>query len=161
MALTKNINYLTPSNFKLTLDHEHYANTEFFVQSFEHPSVSVAVATNYSSPRAMLPVAGDKINFSDLSITIFVDEDMNSYHEMFDWLTRIVTENNTVDRSENIPTYLDMTLSVLTSKNNVGKTIKYKNCILTDLSGLSFEPSNTEGHISFTASFKFSEFIII
>lgn len=160
-SLTGNKNLLTPSNFKMSLDHEYYHNVEFFLKSFDHPAVSVPAA-NFASPRANIPMAGDTITFSDLTLNVLVNEDMDSYKELYYWLIRHVNEKENMERTEDkIPTSSDMIVSILSSKNNVLAKIKYKNAIITDVSGISFESSSQESQLSFTASFRYSEFEII
>lgn len=117
MALTDNLNYLSPSNFKLTLEHEHYANTQFFVHSFDHPAVSVTPA-NLPTPRITVPMAGDTISYGDLTITLLIDENMIGYEELYKWLLRNINEKQSNDSMtpDEIPTQMDMKLSILTSK---------------------------------------------
>lgn len=161
MALTSNVNFLSPTNFKMSIDNEMFANTSFFLSSFTHPAASVEVATGFSSPRAMIPTVGDKIVYSDLQANVLLDEDMNSYTEMYNWLLRSVNENHNITTNNRAHTYTDVTLHVLSSKNNTTQTIKYYDCILTQLGNINFEVVSTEAYLTFPVTFRYSHFELL
>jgi hypothetical protein len=105
---------------------------------------------------------GDKLTFGELSANIILDENMNSYLEMYNWMKRIVENPNTnpLDTTS-IPTFADITVSVLTSHNNTNRSIKYVDCVPTLLGDVSFETTTGDiQYISFPVSFRFSYFEI-
>ena len=71
------------------------------------------------------PVAADTIEYSDLGISLILDEDMISYKEMQDWMQR------TVDSSEDLSH--DITVIILTSHNNANIKIRYEGCLPTQI----------------------------
>lgn len=165
MSLTSNMNFLSPTNFKLTIDIENYKNLSYFVQSFNHPSVSIpAVPVQYK--RAKLNMAGDKLEFADLQINILLDEDMEAYTELYQWAERLVNEEqkDTNDRIRfgAIPTFADITLNILSSKNNVNKQIRYKDCVLTNIGDVTFEVNaGGDTFLTLPATFSFSTFELL
>jgi len=162
--LTTNLNYLQPTGFKLVIDRTRYPNMEYFVQSVSHPGASVAPLELPVRRITSVPLAGDKITFTEVSFSIILDENMTSYTEMFEWMNRIVNDGqvSSGERAGKIPTYADITLHVLSSHNNTTKKIKYTDCVPTSLGNIEF--TSTQGdvtYLTFDASFRFSQFEII
>jgi hypothetical protein len=156
-----NINYLQPNAFKLTIDRKNFPNLEFFAQSVLHPDTSLTAAELPHLRVANVPFAGDTLRFGELSALIILDENMNSYIEMYNWITRIVQQDykSPLNRTSEIPpTSADITVSILSSHNNVTRQIKYKDCIPTGLGNISFESTTTESFITYPANFRFSYF---
>jgi hypothetical protein len=157
-----NLNYLQPSAFKLTIDRKHYANLEFFCQTVLHPSLSVNSMEVPYRNISSVPFAGDKLTFTELTCIIIVDENLNSYTEMFNWMNRMVqtNESRALDRTSTVPpTYSDITLSILSSHNNTTRTIRYTDCVPTSLGDMSLESTSGDvQYITFPATFRFTTF---
>jgi hypothetical protein len=62
----------------------------------------------------------------------------------------------------NPPTYADITLSILSSHNNLTKQVRYIDCVPTSLGDIVFEStaSGTE-FIVFSSSFRFNYFELV
>jgi hypothetical protein len=109
-----------------------------------------------------IPFAGDKLTFTELTCMIIVDENLNSYTEMYNWMNRLVEQNETVpsNRLATVPpSTADMTLSILSSHNNTVRTIRYLDCLPIALGDMTLE--STAGdvqYITFPATFRFSTF---
>lgn len=159
------INYLQPTAFKLTIDRRHYANLEFFAQTILHPSLNTNAAEMAYKQVGSIPFAGDKLTFTELTCIIIIDEEMNAYTEMYNWMHRLV-KSGEVSPSEAIrtneaPTYADIKLSVLSSHNNPVRTITYKDAIPTSLGDVVLESTAGDTqYITFPATFRFSHFEI-
>lgn len=163
MALTTNRNYLQPTGFKFIIERTNYPNLEYFAQSIVHPGASVQ-PLELPNPRIVgIPLAGDKINYGEMSAEIILDEDMNSYKEMQSWLERIIADGHVEDsfQGNKIPTASDITVLVLSSHNNSNVEIKYNDCIPTNLSSITLA-SNVQdvAFLTFTVSFRFASFVI-
>jgi len=162
-SLTSNVNYLQPTGFRINIDRRRYPNLEYFVQSIAHPSLDVTPVELPVSRLTSIPLIGDSIKFGNVDFTILLDENMKSYEEMFEWMQRGVNEGqvSAENRRNGIPTYSDITLSILSSHNNINKSIIYRDCIPTNLGGVSFvSNSGDAAFLTFTASFRFSQFEI-
>lgn len=159
--MAENNNFLQPSGFTISISRENYPKLEFFAQAVSHPSVDVA-ATDMSVRRARIPYAGDTVQFGPLDITFLVDENMESYIEMFDWMRRLVNQNQTpVGDDSNIPTEADIIVSVLTSHNNPNRRIKYYNCVPESVTGIELNTqSGAEIPLTFNVSFRCTAFEI-
>lgn len=162
-TLTTNLNYLQPTAFKLSIDRKNYPNLEFFAQTVSHPSMSLTVA-DLPFRRTNIHLAGDKLTFDELSATIILDEDMKSYIEMYNWMERLVEQNNrpATKRLEDLPpTSADITLSVLSSHNNSNRKISYADCMPTSLGNINFEATVSDvQYLTFPVTFRFTYFTI-
>ena len=157
-----NINYLQPTAFNLSIDRKNFANLQFFCQTVLHPSLNVnSVEMPYKHISAV-PFAGDKLTFTELTVIIIVDENLNAYTEMYNWMQRLVQTNErrpTERRDNQPPTYCDMTLNILSSHNNTTRKIKYYDCIPTSLGDMTLESTTGDVQfITFPATFRFSHF---
>lgn len=161
MALTQNLNYLQPTGFRILVDSIRFSNFVFFAQSVTHPDLTTSAAEvryrNYSS----VPQIPDTFTYGELNMNVIVDEDMNSYTEIFNWMKTNV-ENNVRGPEEENSSYADLLLTILSSKNNLNKKIKYVNCFPTNIGSINLE-SNLEGGtptITFPVSFRYTYFTI-
>jgi len=152
--LTTNKNFLQPTGFRVVINREEYPNLEYFAQSVNHPGASVN-PTEISIPRlSQLPLQGDKLTYTELSINLIIDEDMESYKEMQKWMEESVETLDDISA--------DITVLILTSHNNKNIEIRYKNCIPTNIG--AFELNSTTGDttlMTFDATFRFSHFEIV
>jgi hypothetical protein len=163
--LTTNINYLQPTGFKVVIDRKKFGNLEFFAQSIDHPNVSISAA-DIPFRRANLHIAGDKLTYGELSANIIIDESMSAYTEMYDWVKRLVEEENTtkydVRLTGNPTTDIDISVIVLSSNNNAVKTIKYVGCVPVDIGSVRFESTASDiQYLTFPVTFKFTYFEIV
>jgi len=163
--LTNNVNFLQPSGFKLTVDRKNYPNLEFFAQSVVHPGISTN-APDVSFRGTVLPSTPESLTFNPLSVTMLLDEDMNSYTEVQDWLYRMVNSNDVSSldaaRDNGIPSKSDIVVSILSSANNVNKQIKYYDAFPIDLGDVSLEVvAGDQTFITCPVTFRYSRFEII
>lgn len=168
--LTSNINYLQPTAFKLVIDRKKFGNLEYFAQTISHPSVSMNTAP-LPYKRANIHMAADKLTFGSLSANIILDENMAAYTEMYDWAKRLVENVNTtkvdarnryVSEGDIYTTAVDITVSILSSHNNMTKRIRYVDCVLTDIGDINFQSTSADiQYLTFPVTFEFSYFDII
>jgi hypothetical protein len=113
--------------------------------------------------RLNVAFAGDKIQHNPVSIIFMMDEDMTAYIEMFQWMERLVNKPQSSviakfsDNTE-IPTFSDITVTVLSSHNNINKIIKYKNCIPISLGDVEFTAVSDGQYLTFPGTFRFDYF---
>jgi hypothetical protein len=156
------ISYLQPTSFKLSIDRKHYPNLELFCQSVLHPSMSLNPIEVPIKRLGSIPFAGDKLTFGELTAIIIVDENLNAYTEMYNWMDRLVDTNDRtpLNRTAEVPpTYSDVSLSILSSHNNTTRVIKYLDCIPTSLGDMALESTSGDiQFITFPVTFRFSYF---
>jgi len=160
MSLTENRNYLQPSAFKVLIDRKRFANANFFAQSFQHPDVSTTATEVPYRQYSSSPEIPDTYQYGELTINFILDEDMEVYTELHTWLKDNVDKEFQEADSVN-PSYADIVITVLSSKNNVNKKIKYRNAFPTNIGGISFE-ANLDGLqvMAFPVSFRYTYFDI-
>ena len=155
--LTTNINLLAPTGFKLTINREKFANTEYFVTSFSIPDISsTPIETRF---RGVISYeSGEPRQFGDLSIRFAIDEDMKNYTEIYNWLE----SNSNKDATSGQMEKHDMILSVLSSHNTVTKQFQFKNAFPTTIAGVEFNTQNTDiEYLQADVTFRYTEYSII
>ena len=149
--LTENLNLLAPNGFKLTINREKFASTEFFVTSFSLPSMNLG-ETQVNYKNAIGYVSGDTITFDPITLRIAIDETMSNYVELNKWM---------VDNETKIEKH-DMILSILSSHNQTNKQIQFTNAFPTSLSGVEFTTSGTGiDYLQTDITFRYDRFKII
>jgi hypothetical protein len=160
--LTSNISLFQPTGFKVIIDRKNYGNLEFFVQSVSHPgATNPAIETSYKRISS-IPQPGGQMEYGELTMDVMLDEDMNSYTEMYNWMLRLVNIEQVVSRRvSDQPTYADIKVIALTGHNNPNKTFTYVDCIPVAIGDIRFEAQNQSVEfVTFPASFRFSYFNI-
>ena len=78
-----NLNTLSDITFGFSVKKAPHVN--FFAQSVSIPEI-ILNPTNISNQFVKLPITGDSIIFGDLPVTFKVDEDLQNYMEIFNWI---------------------------------------------------------------------------
>ena len=119
-------NFLNPNEFRFTLS--RLPHVEFFVQGVTLPDISSTPVEQFTPFKTVYRPA-DKIEFGDLTLTVLVDENMQSYLETWNWLIALTKPEN-FDQYANLLSgdgiYSDATLTVLSSKKNPNVQITFK-----------------------------------
>ena len=151
----ENRNFLSPLGFKFTLNRA--PKVAFFGNSANIPSMTlgVAVQTNYLKD---IDTPGDKIIFEDFSLRFLVDENLENYMEIYNWIRGLgypesleeifdFQTSNPVfqqpDKSQ-MNLYSDGTLQVLTSKENPNFKVNFKDMWPYSLSTLQFDATSED-----------------
>lgn len=145
--LTENINFLQPTNFKVVIDRQQFGNLEFFAQTVSHPEVTVpSVTIPFRGADAHQP--GDKLQYGDLTIEAILDEEMQIYSEILDWMERQVQTNQSqISRLRPVSTdkiAYDVSIIILNSSNNSVRTIKYKDAFPNNIGSIQLSTTNTD-----------------
>ena len=162
---------------------------EFFVQSANIPGISLGSAQQ-NTPLIDVPLPGDKVTFSSLDMSFLVDENLNNFKEIHDWILGLGFPDNhtqfqdlqsagsdrfpgstrsTAATGTNTPQplneggiYSDAILTVLNSKNIAKTEIRFKNVYPTILGGLNYDVRLTDvDYISATVSFNYMNYDIV
>ena len=160
------LDYASPTQFKFGI--HQLPLVEFFTVSANIPSVSVGVAT-IETPFKDIPLMGDKMEFDNLTITFIVDEYLENYITLHNWIRGIgfPTERKEFrsfrDVTSNTPAggktpsvdlvgaavsdkamYSDAYLMVLSNKNNPIIEIDFQNLFSVSLGALEFTQTATD-----------------
>jgi len=156
MATTvpKSINALTPNGFQFSI--AKFPEVSYFMQEVNLPDISLGEAMQVSSVHD-IRLPGDTMEFGDLQINFIIDERMENYTAISDWIfglgfpkgheqfTKFIkSERNDKSRSVSSKTVSDCTLSILNSDNLPLKTFTFVDAFPKSLSGISFSSINSD-----------------
>ena len=171
-----NRNYMSPLGFKLILTKT--PKVDFLCQSANIPQISMGTAIQPTYLKD-IAVPGDKVLYDDLRVRFLVDEQMENYLSIYNWMTGLgYPENagqfkqlkkddlrtNASVSDDADPRYFefsDATLQILSSNYKPSILVNFKDAFPTTLSTLDFDVS-TRDYAYFTAevSFKYTIFTI-
>ena len=151
----ENRNFLSPTGFKFILDRS--PKVAFFCNQANIPDLNLGVAIQPSYLKD-IDTPGDKIVFGDLNIRFLVDENLENYMEIQNWIRGLgypenlqqfadlqnqglIRGNYTQDR-QNI--YSDGTLQVLTSSSIPNFQVVFKDLFPYSLGTLTFDATQTD-----------------
>ena len=171
--------YATGTQWRLTFN--RIPKTTWFCTAANIPGIQLGEAS-YPTPMADMFVTGDKLTFETLNITFVVDEELQNYRELWDWLvgigapkqhsqwTSVLSKGDGAVRTFGTPDtdtrtkttydesnlYSDSTLIVYNSKNQPKVNVHFKNMFPTNLSALEYSQELTDvEYFKATASFRY------
>ena len=151
----ENRNFLSPTGFKFTL--KRSPKVAFFCNEANIPDLNLGIAVQTSYLKD-IDLPGDKIVFGDLNLRFLVDENLENYMEIQNWIRGLgypenlqqfadlqnqglIRGNYTQDR-QNI--YSDGTLQVLTSSSIPNFQVVFKDLFPYSLGTLTFDATQTD-----------------
>lgn len=161
-----NKNFLSPLNFKFFIKRSPHVN--FFVQKVSVPSISLP-NTKYPNPLVNIPISGEHLTYGDLSVTFKVDEDLQNYIELHNWIRALgfpettdeykVLEEKALITGEGIVS--DISVMVLSSTKMANYEFTFIDAHPISLTGLNFNTIDTDvNYLEATCNFKYSYFDI-
>lgn len=158
---TCDTNYLQPTGFKITISKENYPYLSFFAQSIQHPSLEVEPVEMGYKRLSNMPFIGEKITNGQVVVEALLDERMNIYSEVYDWLNRMVEEPHQLNTSlagTQTPDYCDIRIEILTSSNNANRVIQYVNGFPVSLGDIQMAATNEDTYLTVPLTFRFDYF---
>ena len=161
-----NRNFLSPVGFKFTLDRAK--KVSFLGNSANIPGLTLGVA-NQATPLKDIDTPGDKILFDDFTLRFLVDENLENYLEIYNWirglgypesLQEIIDFQRTgkVDKNpygKEMDIYSDGTLIIQTSNFVPNFQIKFRDLWPYSLTTLNFDATDNDVQY-FTADVTFN-----
>lgn len=164
----ENRNFLSPTGFKFTLSRA--PKVAFFCNEANIPDMNLGIAIQPTYLKD-IDVPGDKIIFGDLNLRFLVDENLENYMELQNWIRGLgypekleqfseldaqgLTSENYIQRGHKI--YSDGTLQVLTSSQIPNFQVTFKDLFPYSLSTLTFDATNTDiQYFTADVSFKYT-----
>ena len=151
----ENRNFLSPAGFKFTL--KRSPKVAFFSNEANIPDLNLGVAVQTSYLKD-IDLPGDKIVFGDLNLRFLVDENLENYMEIQNWIRGLgypenlkqftdlqnqgIIQGNYVQDRQNI--YSDGTLQVLTSSSIPNFQVVFKDLFPYSLGTLTFDATQTD-----------------
>ena len=162
------LDYTSPTQFRFLIN--QLPKVQYFTVSANVPGITLGDAT-YATPLKDIPLQGEKLTYDDLNITFIVDENLENYIEIHNWLASLGFPKNreqfkthrsatsnlpkaTVGTSGDIgdvkpitsdsPMFSDSVLTVLSNKNNPVVECRFEDCFPTSLSSLDYSQNQTD-----------------
>lgn len=165
----QNTNPLIPNKFQVNFT--RLPNTTYFCQSASLPGLSLGEIPR-NTPFIDLYSPGEKLIYDVLNFTFVVDEDLNSWTEIHDWMRGMTFPTNFseyrnlsklnkfADKPQ--PQFSDATMTILTSSFNINYNVRFYDCFPISLSSIAFSSTDSpENLITSDVSFRFSYFDIV
>ena len=173
------LDYASPTQFRFGI--KQLPDVEFFTINANLPGIS-ATPIDYVTSFKPIPIMGETLTYSDLTITFIVDEYLENYQSLHNWMTgygfpssreefrtfRDVTSNTpaggpatvSVDQiGQAIPDkamYSDAFLMILSNKNNPILNVNFQNVFPTSLGDLTYTQGATDvEYITVDATFQY------
>jgi len=161
----QNRNYLSNVGFNFTL--ARFPKVDFFSNTANLPGLTLGTvnAPNYLKE---LPLAGDRLVFEDFSLQFIVDEQLQNYLAIHNWMKGLgfpdsigdfmdlVTDEDNNQFNMDLQ-YSDGTLNVLNNQFNTVSKVKFNGLFPVSLSGLQFDATNTDyQNLTATVTFKYT-----
>ena len=164
-----NRNFLSPVGFKFTLSKE--PKVPFFCNSARIPEITLSVLQQPTYLKD-LDVPGGKLQYGDLSLRFIVDENMENYMAIHNWLTGLGFPETTGQYKELITNqdqildpkqaFSDGSLYVLNSSYNTSAVVKFKDLFPVSLSSLDFDSTQTDiQYFTAEVAFKYTVYNIL
>ena len=172
------LDYASPTQFKFGI--HQLPKVEFFTVSANVPSISADTVTQ-PTPFKDIPIVGEKLTYDNLSITFQIDEYLENYISLHNWMKGIGFPTNRQefrtfrDVTSNTPAsgktpsvdlvgkavpdralYSDAYLMVLSNKNNPIVEVNFQNIFPISLGALDFTQAVTDvEYMTVTAEFAY------
>ena len=174
------LDYSSPTQFRFLIN--QLPKVQYFTVSASVPGLTLGDAT-YATPLKDIPLPGEKITYDDLTINFIVDENLENYIEIHNWLTSLGfpkdrsqfktfrestsnLKNATVGTSTDIgdvkpstpdsPMFSDCVLTILSNKNNPVAECRFADCFPTSLGALEYSQNQTDvDYLTVDVTFKY------
>ena len=166
--------YASPTTWRIKF--ARIPKVEWFCTNVNIPGITLGEAS-YPTPMTDIGITGDKLTFETLTMTFLVDEELQNYRQLWDWLVGIGfpkshsqfsnaltggTSPTTVSPTAKVtspsekPLYDEATLIIYNSKNIAKVEVKFKDIFPTSLSGLNYAQDATDvDYFRADATFRF------
>ena len=162
------LDYASPTQFKFIIN--QLPKVEFFTVAANVPGISLGESV-FPTPFRQVPIQGDTMTFDQFTISFIVDEYLENYLSLHDWITGIgfpkstkqfttfrdetsetpagVFGSKAVNRTSGTikpdrPNYSDATLTILSNKNNPIVEVRFRDMYPVSLGELSYDQGATD-----------------
>ena len=174
------LDYSSPTQFRFLIN--QLPKVQYFTTEANIPGITLGDGV-MNTPLKDIPILGDKLTYDDLNISFIVDENLENYIEMHNWLTgigfpkdrsqfstfRSTTSNvATTTRGESkdigdvrattpeLAMFSDATMTILTNKNNPVVECRFADVFPISLSSLDYSQNQTDvEYLTASVTFKY------
>ena len=172
---TINKSILQKNNFRLLID--KVPTVEYFVRTANVPGISFSETAVPAGIGLHAYFPGDKVEFEKLSVSFLVDEDLENFKEIYNWMDAIVpiqdptkyktltgttaTRTNAYSSAgSDLSQYSQITLVLNTNKNIPNRFFKFYDAFPTSLSGLELASGESGEAVVCSVDFRFTYYEI-
>ena len=159
-----NRNFLSGVGFKDSLT--KFPKVDFFSNSARIPELNLEL-TNQSSYLKNIDIPGERLTYGDLTLRFLVDENMENYISVYNWLKGLgfpETTQQFADLNKDKDgirdpkqAFCDGTLSILNSNYREIAKVKFNDLFPTSLTSLDFDATNADvEYFTAEATFKYT-----
>ena len=160
----QNRNFLSGVAFKFNLT--KFPKVDFFSNSAIIPLLNLELAQQ-SSYLKNIDVPGERLTYGDFTLRFMVDENMENYLAVYNWLTGLgfpesgkqfkeITTDSDGQRDMKEP-FCDGTLRILNSNYREVAKVKFQDLFPVSLTSLDFDATNTDvQYFTAEATFKYT-----
>ena len=148
------ISTLNPNGFLFSI--QKYPELTYFIQEAPLPAISLGTAMQSSSVHD-IKTPGDTMDFADISLNFLVDEKMENYIAIHNWIIGLgfpyghSSFTELMSNPRNVNSYSvasksvsDCSLTILSSDNTPTRTFTFVDAFPTGLSAITFQSTNTD-----------------
>ena len=147
----ENRNFLSPIGFKFTLSKDPKVSFLSNSANIQYITLGTAIQPAYLKD---IDIPGDKLQYSDFSFRFLVDESLENYMKIHNWLKglgypetteqfkKVTTDEDGLRDREEI--YSDGSLHILNSSYNSIAIVKFSQLFPINLTSLQFEATDTD-----------------
>ena len=165
----ENRNFLSGVAFKFNLT--KFPKVDFFSNSARIPELNLELTTQASYLKN-IDVPGERLSYGDFTLRFLVDENMENYQSIYDWLTGLGFPETTKEFADLIKdsdgqtdpkeAFCDGTLRILNSNYREVAKVKFKDLFPISLSSLDFDATNTDvQYFTAEATFKYTIYDLV
>ena len=166
-----NKSILNKNNFKLII--QKTPTVEYYAQTVTIPGLSFSETIQATGIGVDAYFPGDKISFDTLNVSFLVDEDLENYQEMYNWMTQIVPISDSKDyqtltgstmntlgvssQDENSQNLVSMiTLVTNTNKNIPNRFFRFYDAFPISLGSLEMQSGSETAPVTCEVSFRYN-----
>lgn len=165
----QNRNFLSSVGFRFLLT--RYPKVSFFCNSARIPEINLSVA-NQPTYLKDIDIPGEKIQYGDLYLKFLIDENLENYMAIHNWITGLGYPESTSQYRNLVTTpeglrdpkqaFSDGSLLILNSNFRQIADVKFKDLFPVSLSSLDFDATQTDiNYFTAEVTFKYTIYNIL
>ena len=160
----QNRNFLSPIGFKFALGKA--PKVDFFCTNSRIPELSLGLA-NQPTYLKNIDIPGEKLTFGDFTLRFLVDENMENYSAVHNWLTglgfpetpqQFINKTTDTDGQRDLEEqFCDGSLHILNSNFRDVAMVKFQDLFPVSLTSLTFDATDTDiNYFTASATFRYT-----
>ena len=162
------LDYSSPTQFRFMIN--QLPKVQFFTTAANIPGIGLS-EINLETPFKEIPIIGDRVTYENLSVSFIVDEYLENYTELHNWIIGIgfpksrqqFTDFGKVGKPiADKSFYSDATLSILSNKNNPIVEVRFSDMFPVSLSSLEYNQNVSDvEYLTATIDFRYKLYEIV